>query len=652
MKNLSNKWLALGAMFTLTACSDDGNYGDNNGGYYDEDGQRRGENAYSNAEPGNNASYNNAMTGNNAIFIPELEEDFEFSRPAVVGDEVFIANETLNSVAIIDSTSLSIRTLPVGFRPTEIVGPGEGADDDARVVVLNKGSDSVSIIDPETQASDTIQIMPGANKLLSNEAGTAVIAWFSSDATEDGDRNGDLSSVTLIQGGEAHQVAVGFNVRRVEWTSDGERALVLSDDGVSILDVGSIDSDRAVPPTAVLPSALTPLDPTDLEVQLGSNGAWAIARQATFAGVVLTNLETGEHHIVRLPEIPTDLDLARADQPEALIMLRNTGVMIRASVPDGVIAAAAATAPAAPLPPSGVDMGVDADMGANAPQDADMSEALDMAPDMSEDTPDMRAEDMHASSDMSDDLDMGADMAAADMAPPVGEDMSAATPEPFALEAEGVEVVTLDPEIKLGAAAVSGSGTQALIYTTIGEQRRALLYDLRDGETRPLRFEKGLKAVIPDELGATFIIFHTRVDGEPPVDASPSDPAFIARSWGLSVVDVLTASPRLVLTQHEPWVATRWSVSDIDPRVYVIFKRPREEAYQLDSHRDVLGINLLTFSIDSFRVPSLPEGIGAIPSATRVYINQKHPQGRMTFVDVLTNKRQTVTGYQLNANID
>lgn len=630
MKNQPITWLALSALLALAACSDSGENFYENGGSGDR--SRQDENASSNnLAGGNNASPE--PDSNNAIFIPELEEDFEFSRPAVIGDEVFIANETLNSVAIIDSTSLSIRTIPVGFRPTEIVGPGEDAGDDARVVVLNKGSDSVSVIDPKTRSSGAIPIMPGANKLRSNEAGTAVIAWYSSSAAEDGDRSGDLSSVTLIRGGEAHQVAVGFNVRRVEWTSDGKRALVLSDDGVSILDVAAIDSDRAIPPAAVLPVELAPLDPTDLEVQLGRNGAWAIARLASFAGVVLTNLETGAHHIVRLPEIPTDLDLAHADQLEALIMLRNTGVMVRASVPDGVIAAAAATAPMDPPPPTGMDMGAD-DM-------SDMLDELDMALDMPADTSDM-APDMPASLDMSGDMDTSI----------TEEDMSPTPPDPFALDVEGVELIALDPELELGAAAVSGSGTQALIYTTLGEQRRALLYDLRDGETRPLRFEKGLKAVIPDELGATFIIFHTRVDGEPPVDASPSDPAFIARSWGLSIVDVLTASPRLVLTQHEPWIATRWSVSDIDPRVYVIFKRPREEAYQLDSHRDVLGINLLTFSIDSFRVPSLPEGIGAIPSATRVYVNQKHPQGRMTFVDVLTDKRQTVTGYQLNANID
>ncbi|MEC9398574.1 MAG: hypothetical protein VX475_13190, partial [Myxococcota bacterium] len=626
-----------------------------------------------NTTPGNGSPNN--VSGNNNVFVPELEEDFEFSQPAVVGDEVYIANETLNSAAIISSTSLAIKTVPVGFRPTEIVGPAGASSDDARVMVLNEGSDSVSVIDPRTREVSDLPVMPGANRLRSNAAGTAAIAYYDADAAETGDQIGDLSSVTLLREGSSLQIAVGFNVQRVQWSEDDARALVLSDDGVSILDVSEIDSDRVVPPVAVLPQDLIPLNPSDLEVQIDREGKWAIARLATFSGIVLTNLANSAQAVVHLPEIPTDIDLAQAENLEVLVMMRNTGALMRATIPEGVLAAAAATKPPEEPTPS-EDMGTSAsDMGLLDMDQEDMAPA-DMGPmlgDMSdmagmEDMPafdmaDMDASDMGA--DMPIEVDMGVDLGI-DMGADMSVDMAVAQeemgmgasdmgqePSPgFELDVPGVEIVQLDRELKLGAAAVSGTGTQALIYTTLDEQRRALLLDLRDGDQRPLRFEKGLKAVIPDDLGATFIVFHTRVAGEPPVDQSPSDPVFIARSWGLSVVDVATASPRLVLTEHEPWVATRWSVDDQDPRVFVIFKRPIDETFQLDSHRDVLGINLFTFGVDSFRVPSLPEGIGAIPSGRRVYINQKHPQGRMTFVDVVDGKRQTVTGYQLNSGID
>jgi hypothetical protein len=618
----------------------------------------------------NNFAANNTAA-NNTVFVPELEEDFEFSQPAIVGDEVYIANETLNSAAIISSTSLAIKTVPVGFRPTEIVGPSGEAGGDARVMVLNEGSDSASIIDPLTREVSDVPVMPGANRLRSNAAGTAAIAYYDADAAETGDQIGDLSSVTLLREGGSLQIAVGFNVQRVQWSEDDSRALVLSDDGVSILNIDEIDSDRVVPPVAVLPPELVPLDPSDLEVQIDREGKWSIARLATFSGIVLTNLANGAQAVVNLPEIPTDIDLAEGDNLEVLVMLRNTGALMRATIPDGVLAAAAATEPVEMPTPNadmgsldmGADMNADAgDMGADMASvdmaSADMSGMGDMGMDMGPVLADMSdMPDMMASADMPDMSaptgDMGADMMVdqEDMAAPI-EDMGQEPTPQFSIDAEGVEIVHLDRELKLGAAAVSGTGTQAIIYTTIGEQRRALLLDLRDGDQRPLRFEKGLKAVIPDDLGATFIVFHTRVDGEPPVDQSPSDPVFIARSWGLSVVDVATASPRLVLTEHEPWVATRWRVEDQDPRVFVIFKRPVDENFQLDSHRDVLGINLFTFGVDSFRVPSLPEGIGAIPSGRRVYINQKHPQGRMTFVDVVDGKRQTVTGYQLNSGID
>jgi len=667
--------VALLAAVAVVGCSDSGLDSENNGSSFN--------NTTSNGFYNNQTSSNNAASNNNNVFVPELEEDFEFSQPAVVGDDVFIANETLNSAAIISSTSLAIRTVPVGFRPTEIVGPSGEAGDDARVMVLNEGSDSLSIIDPTTRVVEDVPVMPGANKLRANASGTAAIAYYDAQSAEQGDQIGDLSSVTVARDGASFQVAVGFNVRRVQWSDDDSRALVLSDDGISILRVDEIDSDRVEPPVAVLPEDLIPLDPNDLEIQIDRSGAWAITRLATFKGVVLTDLATGEHSIVYLPEIPTDIDLAEGDTLEVLVMLRNNKALMRATVPEGIRAAAEVTR-VIDTPTEDQDMGVGGDDMGSADVDMSMEMFADMGMDMGADMdpmldmglePDMPvgdmdivdvdmgpAPDMPGMFDMAPDMTLPVeDMAGADddmtsseedMA--VAEDMSAVEPpqELYELEAEGVEIVQLDRDLLLGVVAVSGSGTQALIYTTLGEQRRALLLDLRDGDQRPLRFEKGLKAVIPDELGATFIIFHTKVAGEPPVDQSPSDPVFIARSWGLSVVDVATASPRLILTEHEPWVATRWQVADQDPRVFVIFKRPVDEAFQLDSHRDVLGINLFTFGIDSFRVPSLPEGIGAISTGRRVYINQKHPQGRMTFVDVVDGARQTVTGYQLNSGID
>ena len=558
-------------------------------------------------------------------FIPEIEEDFDFSRPAIVGEEIYVANETLNSVAAINSSTLAIRTIPVGFGPTVVVGPAEGVGgEDARVAVLNEGSYTVSLLAPARREGVFVEVMKGANALTGNDAGTAFVAWYDDTLHEEGERRGDLSSVTLIKEGTSYEIAVGFHVRDVLWS--GDRVLVITDDGVSVIELEGVDGDRRQVPVAVLPAELIPGDPRDLEILVDGSGSYALARLASFSGVVLTTLATGEQVRVDLPEIPTDIDFIPGDQVRALIMQPYRGAGLVLDLPDGAVNVAAFFADAVvPSEEPSDDMGRDADMNAG--------EDLDAAPDM--------IDDMQLSLDL--DLpDLATDAGGEDMA--VEEDMDSSLGA-LLDGVEGVHVIEVPGDERLGAAAVSVDGGQAFLYTTIASQSKiGLLYDVATQEQSTVFFEKGIKGVVADDEGSSFLVFHSRDE------RVPQDP--ILGSWGLSIVDVRSATPRLVITEHEPWVATLWSVEGFAPRAYVIFKRPVDEAFIEASHRDVLGVNLETFRVETFRVPSLPEGIGAIGSVGKVYINQKHPQGRMTFVDVRTNQRQTVTGYQLNAGID
>jgi hypothetical protein len=72
----------------------------------------------------------------------------------------------------------------------------------------------------------------------------------------------------------------------------------------------------------------------------------------------------------------------------------------------------------------------------------------------------------------------------------------------------------------------------------------------------------------------------------------------------------------------------------------------------LETHQDLLVANLETFATSTTRLAGVPEGLGVVSSERQVFISQRHPQGRMTFIDVDDESRQTVTGYQLNAGID
>ena len=90
------KW-AMGAVLLVAAgCSsqeaDKSSFGGDNTSY---------ENNYANNTTNNASGIENNSINNstNNVFIPEVETEYDFSAPAVVGGRVFVANETLNSVS-------------------------------------------------------------------------------------------------------------------------------------------------------------------------------------------------------------------------------------------------------------------------------------------------------------------------------------------------------------------------------------------------------------------------------------------------------------------------------------------------------------------------------------------------------------------------
>lgn len=704
-------FIVLIAILGATACSSD-----SEGASFNDESSQNNGNSYNN---GGGGASQDAGSNEDDDFVPEQEEDFEFSAPAVVGEHVYVANETLNSVAVIDSRNLSISTRLVGFRPTEIVGPDARraeSGEDPRVMVLNEGSNSVSILetggDPATNAAvKTVPVMAHANQIAMEPTGRAAVVWYDPSKAETGDGAGDLSSVSVIRDGQSFQISVGFHVRTVSFDDAGTRALVLSDDGLSVIELADVDTDAIALPMPVVPEQFSSTRPEDLEVLVTHDGKWAITRSSTFGGVVLLDVDSGELHLMAMPEVPTDIDLIEGQQLEVLIMLRNSGKAVRATIPDGFRdAAEAMTTNTASIIMRSDDVGYDAgfpqdvgydagtmadigydggghlDTGYDVDSSSDAGPPEDVSPDGSTipdaeipdtdwdadditgggDAIDVDVSDFDANDPDANDPDAtGGDVAISQDTTSSG-DADASDPSQdfdFPSNINGFSVVDLMID-GMGAAVVSAAGNTALLYSTLNQEKRALLYDLdadpSDEEAqRALAFEKGVRGALSDRLGNTLLVFHSKLDGPVPPETSPADPEYIAHSWGVSVVDVESGATRLVLSKNEPGQAVLSSPeldedgdAIADAKIFMVFKAAQGAQASDSALRDVLTVNLRSFRTDSFRVPSLPEGLGLIRDAGRVYISQHHPQGRMTFVDVVGEARQTITGYQLNAGID
>lgn len=315
----------------------------------------------------NNGSENNKTNGNfnnttGTTFVPEVEEEYEFSSPAVVGSRVFVANETLNSVAIIESDTLEIKTIPVGFRPTEIVGP---TTENGNVWVLNEGSHSVSRINPITLKTETLPSLRHANSIRANSDASWAFVWFDLDKVE-GEVPGqvDFASVSAFSKDGQYRIATGFNIRDVQFTNDDKYILIFTDDGVSKLEVSTLTGDVIAPPVAILDA-----DPNDLEILVDPTGTWAVGRADTFQGLVLVNLDSGQTHRLDLPEIPTDIDWSAGGN--ILVSMPRTNLHFTATIPAGFSNLARAIQELNPSTDAG-DTGTSSDAGISADSGADM----------------------------------------------------------------------------------------------------------------------------------------------------------------------------------------------------------------------------------------------------------------------------------------
>lgn len=116
---------------------------------------------------------------------------------------------------------------------------------------------------------------------------------------------------------------------------------------------------------------------------------------------------------------------------------------------------------------------------------------------------------------------------------------------------------------------------------------------------------------------------------------------FAAEHPGYTLFDMSTGFARLVLSEVYPEDLVFWSGEDAS-YVYLTF---------LDEERGVQTVdrvNLRTLNVSPLNLGSPPSHLGRVLGRRRIWVNQEHPLGRMTFIDVFTEEAKTVTGFELN----
>jgi len=159
---------------------------------------------------------------------------------------------------------------------------------------------------------------------------------------------------------------------------------------------------------------------------------------------------------------------------------------------------------------------------------------------------------------------------------------------------------------------------------------------------RTVAMQKAVRMVGFDPTGGKLIVVHSRAPGDP-ADATNFDD-YIDRSSGYSAIDVATGFAKLEITDVDPG---EFTFAPTAPRAYVTLDGGDADG----AVAAVQTIALDTGVVHTIELGSPPDAIGVLPDADKVYVSQRHPLGRVSFIDVATGAIQTLTGFDLNSQI-
>jgi DNA-binding beta-propeller fold protein YncE len=272
-----------------------------------------------------------------------METEIALGAPISSQRYVYVAMTAQNKLARIDGETLAVAATAVGAAPREVatIPGGDGA------IVLDAANGTATVVRPTATGGDSARVLatlPSLNRIDVDPTGHFAVAWFDLvKALHDGTGNAgsfqDIAVIALAAGHEkAVALTVGFRPRRVAFDSAGTRAYVITQDGVSVVDLvdATEHAPRIVPPIAV---AAPGTSPDDLEVQIVATGDYAAVRQAGHAGLRVISLRTdtaGQTWDIPLAAPPTDIDLA-PDGTRVYAALRDASQLAIIDIPGDAI---------------------------------------------------------------------------------------------------------------------------------------------------------------------------------------------------------------------------------------------------------------------------------------------------------------------------
>lgn len=275
---------------------------------------------------------------------PEEEVEVSFEPPAVGASVLFATNAAAGRVAVVHADDFRIETVAVGPEPLAAV-----AVPNADIALsLNRGDQSVDVLrSGAAEAATTVQrfgLSHSANRTAFSPDGRYAVLFEAEEPGRLRTNFHDLTILTLTPGSERLlRVVVGYGPSRVTFDQSGQTLFVVTEDGVSVVDLSSLPlGDRYRAPLVGFGS----FDPV-IDTQVTPDGGHAVTRVAAQPELRMLDLADGTVAVADLsdalpappdppdpnapPPVPallTDMDLSPAGD-EVFAVLRSHSLLVR-----------------------------------------------------------------------------------------------------------------------------------------------------------------------------------------------------------------------------------------------------------------------------------------------------------------------------------
>ncbi len=227
-------------------------------------------------------------------------------------------------------------------------------------------------------------------------------------------------------------------------------------------------------------------------------------------------------------------------------------------------------------------------------------------------------------------------------------------PLPGAFSDASTAKMRLVPGEIVGSVTVGPDANTALLYTTAANIERITIVDLSSSAApRTVALQKAVQAVAftpsPDGKGNVALITHTKLPGDPN-QAGLSVDDQNDRSFGYSMLRLPEGDVKLQITKTALGPVAMVPATPKVANSSFLFILFRDDALGV---KEVYRVSLTSFIADPIiQLESPPISIGIAPSSKKVFVNQDHPDGRMTFISWQNpDLKNTVTGFELNSRI-